>query len=137
MVCRGGTITVEDERDVLILDGECGLCHGLAEFIDKRIVDTSALAFRPGDSEEGRMLISKLPRRQREADTVYLIRNGKSFVRSAAAIRCLLYMGIQWRLLFPLAWMVPLPLRDIAYLIVARYRHYFFERPTQCTFRID
>jgi predicted DCC family thiol-disulfide oxidoreductase YuxK len=137
LVCGGGPIVLEGDRDVLILDGDCGLCHRLANFIDKRIIDRNLLAFRPRDSEDAGALVSKMPESFRSADTVYLIRNGQTYIRSAATIRCLLYMGAHWRALFPLAWIIPLPLRDLVYRIVAKYRHLVFERPEYCTFRTD
>ena len=130
MVLNGG-------RDVLILDGDCGLCHRLAEFIDKRIMDKEILAFRPSNSEDAELLFSKMPESIRDLDTVYLIRGGTVYVRSAAAIRCLLYMRVHWRSLFPVLWIIPLPIRDLVYRIVARIRHLFFERPEYCSFRID
>ena len=35
------------ERDVLLLDGDCGLCHRLAIFMDKRKRLDADIAFRP------------------------------------------------------------------------------------------
>ena len=73
MVSGGGKIEITDGRDLLILDGECGLCHRLANFVDRRIVDRRLLAFRASDSEDAQLVISKLPAALREADTVYLL----------------------------------------------------------------
>lgn len=137
MVSGGGLIEIEEGRDILILDGDCGLCHRLANFVDRRIVDKGMLALRASDSEDARLVISKLPESLREADTVYLIRNGKAYVRSSAAIRCLKYMRLHWRIIYPIVWIIPLPLRDFVYRIVAKYRHMIFERPEVCTFRTD
>ena len=130
-------MVLDESRDVLILDGDCGLCHRLAEFVDKRIMDRELLAFRPGNSEDAEFLFSKMSESIRSADTVYLVRGGRTYIRSAAAIRCLLYMRLHWRLLFPVLWIIPFPIRDLVYRIVARYRHVFFERPEYCSFRID
>lgn len=130
-------MVLDESRDVLILDGDCGLCHRLAEFVDKRIMDREMLAFRPGNSEDAELLFSKMHESIRSADTVYLVREGRTYIRSAAAIRCLLYMRAHWRLLFPVLWIIPLPIRDLVYRIVARYRYLFFERPEYCSFRID
>ncbi len=125
------------ERDVLLLDGDCGLCHRLAQFIDKRRASDADLAYRPILSEDAQKLIATLPEKQQNADTVYIIRNGKSYIRSAAGIRALLYMKWYWRMWFPLVWLVPLPIRDIAYVIIAKNRHRVFSKPKICSFRID
>lgn len=125
------------ERDVLLLDGDCGLCHRLAQFIDKRRSPHADLAYRPILSEDAQKLIATFPEKQQAADTVYIIRNGESYIRSAAGIRVLLYMKWYWRMWFPIVWLIPLPLRDIAYVVIAKNRHRVFSKPDICTFRID
>ena len=125
------------ERDVLLLDGDCGLCHRLAIFIDKRKHSDADIAFRPIESEEGQDLISSFSEKQQRTDTVYIVRNGKTFIRSGAGIRVLLYMKWYWRMWYPLVWLVPLPIRDIVYVIIAKNRHRIFEQPNVCSFRID
>ena len=125
------------ERDFLLLDGDCGLCHRLATFMDKRLARGQDIGYRPILSDEGQAMIAKLPKKQQDADSVYLIRNGKSYIRSAAGIRCLLYMKWYYKMLFPLLWLIPLPVRDIGYKIIAKYRHKIFKKPETCLFRID
>ncbi|MBJ64010.1 MAG: hypothetical protein CMB55_04335 [Euryarchaeota archaeon] len=125
------------DRDFLLLDGDCGLCHRLATFIDKRPANGVNIGYRPILSEDAQQIIAKLPKKQQDADSVYLIRNGKSYIRSAAGIRCLLYMRWYYKMWFPLLWLIPFPLRDLGYRIIATYRHKFFKRPTECLFRVD
>ncbi len=125
------------ERDFLLLDGDCGLCHRLATFIDKRLAKGQDLGYRPILSDDAQAMIATFPKKQQDADSVYLIRNGKSYIRSAAAIRSLLYMKWYYAMWFPVLWLIPLPIRNIVYRIVAKYRHKFFKRPTECLFRID
>ncbi|MBP50511.1 MAG: hypothetical protein CMA68_00285 [Euryarchaeota archaeon] len=105
--------------------------------MDPRLDSDSDIAYRQIESEESRELISRLPEWKQEADTVYLFRDGQAFVRSAAAIRCLLYLKWHWKIWFPVLWLIPLPIRDFVYGIVAKYRYRFFTRPEICTFRID
>ena len=125
------------ERDYLLLDGDCGLCHRLATFIDKRLGKQKDLGYRPILSDDAQKMIATFPKKQQDADSVYLVRNGKSYIRSAAGIRCLLYMKWYYAMLFPIFWLIPLPIRDIGYRIIAKYRHKFFKRPTECLFRVD
>lgn len=124
-------------RDFLFLDGDCGLCHRLATFMDKRMKKGANIGYRPNNSEDAKRVIASMPSNYIKSDTVYLIRNGKPYMKSSAAIRCLLYMKWHYRLLYPFCWIVPLPLRNIAYNIVARFRHKIFKRPKVCSFRID
>tara|TARA_B000000475_G_scaffold26812_1_gene20801 strand:+ start:489 stop:881 length:393 start_codon:yes stop_codon:yes gene_type:complete len=123
-----------NQKDTLLMDGDCGLCTHTAVFINPRLKEPNSVSFVAIESAEGQDLIQTFPDKLQAADTVYLIRNGKAYMRSAAAIRCLLYMKWYYSMWFPLAWIVPLPLRDIVYRIVARYRHKVFKRPATCIF---
>jgi len=125
------------QRDFLLLDGDCGLCHRLATFLDKRLATGVDIGYRPLDSEEAQTMIAALPQSMKDADTVYLLRNGRYYTRSAAAVRCLLYMRWYYKMWFPVLWLIPLPLRNIGYRLIAKYRHTFFKRPTECLFRVD
>ena len=124
-------------RDVLLLDGDCGLCHRLALFMDPKLGPGVDLAYRPIKSDDAQNLIIKLPEWQQKADSVYLFRNGRSYVRSAAVIRCLLYLRWYWKMWFLILWVIPLPIRDMVYRFVSKYRHLVFKKPEYCTFRID
>ncbi len=51
------------ERDFLLLDGDCGLCHRLATFMDKRLARGQDIGYRPILSEEGQAMIATLPKK--------------------------------------------------------------------------
>ncbi len=128
---------LDPNRDVLLLDGECGLCHRLALFMEPRLGPGVDIAYRPIKSDDAQNLIIKLPEWQQKADSVYLLRSGRSYVRSAAVIRCLLYLRWYWKMWFLILWVIPLPIRDMVYRFVSKYRHLVFKKPEYCTFRID
>ncbi len=130
-------VNIDDQRDFLFLDGDCGLCHRLATFLDKRLGKGKQLGYRPILDEDAQRVIENMPEKLRNADSVYLIRNGKPYIRSAAGIRCVLYMRWYYKMWFPALWLIPLPLRNIGYRLIAKYRHKFFKRPTECLFRVD
>ena len=125
------------KRDVLLLDGDCGLCHGLAFFMDDRLAIDSDISYRPIQSAEVQDIILNFTDRQQKADTVYLIRANKVYIRSSAAIRCLLYLKWYWKLWYPILWLIPLPLRDTIYRMIAMSRYQIFKKPESCSFRID
>ena len=128
---------LDPSRDVLLLDGECGLCHRLALFMDPKLGPGVDIEYRPIESDDAQNLIIKFPEWQQKANSVYLLRNGRSYVRSAAVIRCLLYLRWYWKMWFLILWIIPLPIRDMVYRFVAKYRHLIFKKPEYCTFRID
>ena len=128
---------LDPSRDVLLLDGECGLCHRLALFMEPKLEPRVDIAYRPIESDDAENLIIKFPEWQQKANSVYLLRNGRSYVRSAAVIRCLLYLRWYWKMWFLILWIIPLPICDMVYRFVAKYRHLIFKKPEYCTFRID
>ncbi len=105
------------EKDVLLIDGLCALCTKSGQFISKR--QSKPLELVEQNSEHGQQLLQS---HKITIDSVVLIRNGKAFVRSSAAIRCLLYMKWNWRWIFPFAWIIPLPIRDLLYYVIAKLR---------------
>ena len=99
--------------------------NGLARFLHKRVIPSVDFEEHGIDSEEVEAIIASFPERLQAMDTVYVVRNGRPYVRSAGAIRLLLCMRWYYAMWFPLAWLVPLPVRDAAYWIVSKVRHRF------------
>ena len=102
-------------KTTLLIDAHCVMCNGLARFLRKRTSAKAELNIEGIQSEEGQALIATFPARIQSMDTLYVVRNDKVHVRSAGAIRLLLCMKWYYAMWFPLAWLVPLPLRDVAY----------------------
>ena len=104
-------------EDTLLIDGLCALCSRTGKFISNRRVKPLALVEQ--NSDEGTEFLKRF---NVNVDSVVLIRNEKAYIRSSAAIRCLLYMRWNWRWMYPFVWIIPLHLRDLAYMIVAKFR---------------
>jgi len=104
-------------EDLLLIDGQCGLCSWSGQFLSKRLK-------RPLDilEQDSAIGMSHMQDFNIEVDSLVLIRNNNSYVFSSAAIRCLLYLGWHYRILFPFAWLVPKFLRDAIYKIVSKNR---------------
>ena len=120
------------DNGILLLDGNCGLCNRLAIFLHPRLQNHKSLVFMTNESEEGKEIIEGFPQKQQNSDTVYLVRNGVSYTKSAAAIRCLLYLKWQYKIFYPIFWVIPCPLRDLVYVMIARNRHKIFSKPKIC-----
>ena len=120
------------DKATLILDGDCGLCNRAAMFLRPRLSVDKKIIFLTNESEEGKDIIKKLSSKKQDSDTVYFIRNGKSHIKSAAAIRCLLFMKWHYKILYPFCWIIPSPIRDLAYSIISKNRHRIFTEPETC-----
>jgi predicted DCC family thiol-disulfide oxidoreductase YuxK len=105
------------EKDVLLIDGLCALCTKSGQFISKR--QSKPLEIVEQNSDYGQKLLQN---HNISIDSVVLIRKGKPFVRSSAAIRCVLYMKWNWKWIYPFAWIIPLPIRDLLYYLIAKLR---------------
>ncbi|MBJ95551.1 MAG: hypothetical protein CMP23_13900 [Rickettsiales bacterium] len=119
-------------NDVLVLDADCGMCSGLAHFIYDRLLEPGSLVFAGQRSELGQAVQVELPPHQRELDTVVLRQAGELYVRSAAIVRLAPYLGWPWRLLFAALWLIPPPLRDLGYRLVAHYRRRLWPPAQSC-----
>ena len=105
--------------------------------MDRNLDSVKKIKFQSIQSIHSQELIQTFPKNQQIQDTVYLYINQKSYTRSSAAIRWLLYLKWYWKIWFPIFWIVPLPLRDLIYKIIAKYRHRIFSKPNVCSFRND
>ncbi len=90
--------------------------------MQRRLRSNHGLLVIGQESGEGLALIHGFAPEVRELDTLFLVRGDKVFTLSSAAIRALLYMKLRWRLLYPIFWLVPYPIRDLVYSKVAKWR---------------
>ena len=65
---------VHENIDVLLLDGNCGLCNRLAMFMERNLDLRSNIKFQSIDSGDSQELIKTFPKNQQNQDTVYLYR---------------------------------------------------------------
>ena len=110
-------------KDIILFDGHCSMCNGFTKFLEKRLSNSSNVRFVGLESEEGVNIHSKFPNKIKEVDSIILVRKDKLYIRSAAGIRTLLYLKKTWVWMFPFAWIIPLPIRDLVYIIIAKTRY--------------
>jgi predicted DCC family thiol-disulfide oxidoreductase YuxK len=116
-------------RDVLFYDGECGLCHGYVRFLVRRDPSGDFFRFSP---LQGRLLATLLNKSERAAlpDSLVLrTADGVLLMRSAAVLATLERLGGFWRGVARVVRIVPRPLRDFCYEVMARLRRRLFPRP--------
>ena len=116
--------------DVVIFDGVCNLCARSVRFILDHEADQT-LRFMPLQSPAGTRLIRELGLDPNDAKTFVLIADGKAYVKSEAAIRLSRYFRGAWK---PLGMIkiIPRPIRDWAYDVIAANRYRWFGRLDSC-----
>lgn len=119
-----------DDRPVFAFDGFCALCSASARFV---IAHDPQARFRllPAQSPLGQALYRHYGLDPVTLDSVILIVEGRAHLRSEAAIRVASALGWPWRLAGVLR-LLPLPVRDALYDLVARNRFRLFGRRDTC-----
>lgn len=115
---------------LVLFDGECHFCDSSVQFIIKR--DKKALfSFASLQSEMGQD-IRKRHRVPADLDSLLVVTDGKCYTRSAAALKICKHLDGGWKFLYILI-LVPRPIRDFFYQIVARNRYKWFGKKESCT----
>jgi len=108
------------QPSLILFDGPCTLCNKSVQWVAKR--DTKDL-FQFG-SLQGNWARKNVPESYLLEDTVVLVRQGKYYTRSTAAILILSTLPF-WKWTAPFL-AIPVALRDFIYRWVARNRHQWF-----------
>jgi predicted DCC family thiol-disulfide oxidoreductase YuxK len=117
-----------EDVETVFYDGHCGLCHRFVRFVIARDRD-ARFHFAP---LSGALLRESTTEAERAAlpDSVAVrTAQGALLVRSSAVLHVLERLGGGWRGLARAGRLVPRPLRDLAYDLVARVRGRLFARP--------
>jgi predicted DCC family thiol-disulfide oxidoreductase YuxK len=121
----------ETTRIVVLFDGVCNLCNGFVNWVIDRDPGAACL-FLPLQSEAGRAIVRAAGRDPDELETIVVIESGRASIRSDAALRVGRRLGSPWSGLARLGGVVPRPLRDLVYRLVARWRYRLFGRQEAC-----
>jgi predicted DCC family thiol-disulfide oxidoreductase YuxK len=110
----------------LFYDGSCGLCHGAVRFVLDRGERALAFRFAPLHGEAFRREIPEARRAGLPDSLVVKTADGRVLTRSSGVVRVLHGLGGPWSLLGSLLWLVPRPLRNLGYILIARVRKRLF-----------
>lgn len=115
---------------IVLFDGVCNLCNGSVQFILKR--DPQArFRFASLQSEAGRSLMSEHGLDPDALSSVVVIEDGRVWQESSAALRIARHLPGLWKLL-RIFTIIPRPLRDAIYRLIARNRYRWFGKTETC-----
>ena len=117
-------------NDVVIFDGVCKLCTHTVAFV-LRHEASPVLRFAPMQSPAGKQLMQQFGIDPGQMKTFVVVADGRAYVRSDAAIRVARFFRGGWKLL-GIVKVIPRPIRDYAYDVVARNRYRWFGRLDAC-----
>ncbi|MBS1619149.1 MAG: thiol-disulfide oxidoreductase DCC family protein [Bacteroidetes bacterium] len=116
---------------LVLFDGVCNLCNASVQFVIRHDPE-GRFRFAALQSEVGQEVLRAhgLAADQLFDSFVYL-REGQLYQRSAAALYLLRDLGGIWRLLYAFV-IIPRPVRDAVYDVVAKYRYKWFGKRDSC-----
>jgi predicted DCC family thiol-disulfide oxidoreductase YuxK len=121
---------VDTSAPVVLFDGECNLCNHSVNFVIDRD-PRGHFRFASSQSDVGQALLARHGLRDAALTGVVLLQDGRAFTGSSAALRIARGLRAPWSLL---SWLlvVPRPIRDFVYGVVARNRYRWFGRIDAC-----
>jgi predicted DCC family thiol-disulfide oxidoreductase YuxK len=115
---------------VVLYDGVCGLCTSSVRFVlenDRRRV----FRFATIQSDFGQRVYRHFGLDPESPETFVVLSDQRVFIRSDAALEIVRRLGRSWRLLL-IVRLIPRPIRDFVYRVVARHRYQWFGRYESC-----
>ncbi|WP_435094570.1 thiol-disulfide oxidoreductase DCC family protein [Halorubrum sp. N11] len=119
-----------DDDAIILFDGVCNLCSGFVQFVLPRDTEDK-YRFASLQSDVGQALLAEHDLPTDELESVVLIEDGESYVKSAAIIHIATGLGGRYRLLSPFRH-VPRPIRDRIYDFIAEHRYRWFGKKDRC-----
>eukprot|EP01115_Flamella_aegyptia_P007815 TRINITY_DN32459_c0_g1_i1.p1 TRINITY_DN32459_c0_g1~~TRINITY_DN32459_c0_g1_i1.p1 ORF type:complete len:150 (+),score=5.99 TRINITY_DN32459_c0_g1_i1:41-490(+) len=117
-------------QSVVLFDGVCNVCNSFVNFIIDRD-DKEKIIFASQQSESGSMIMKENNCEHLNLNTMILIKKGKVYTHSSAAIRTLALLGGFYVLLL-LLLIIPPFIRNFGYNTFAKYRYKLFGQNAQC-----
>ena len=124
------TRNTKEDKPIILFDGVCNLCTRSVRFVLKRD-PKGHFVFASIQSNKGSALYRSHGFQPEEIETFVLIERDRSFSRSDAAIRIAWKLSGLWPVLALLV-MVPRPIRDWGYNVIARNRYRWFGKTETC-----
>ena len=121
---------MEIEHHTIIFDGVCNLCDSFVHYVIKRDAD-AVFRFAPLQSDVAQKLLTDHYGKPFGADTIVLIKNGVSYDQSDAVLEILTALPRQ-RFFRGILGVLPRPVRDFLYRVIAKNRYRLFGKKNQC-----
>ena len=115
---------------IVVFDAQCLLCNGWVKFLLK--TDRKGVfKFASIQGQAGSKLLAEAGLQVDGLQTLLLVDGGRSWQHTGAILRILHALGWPWRLAW-VGWLIPAPLRDALYRLVARNRYRIFGKSPTC-----
>ena len=125
-----GKLSLMDRsQPILFYDGTCHFCHGLVQFILRHEASPTIMFCHLQSLVSKRELPGSIGE---DLTTVVFVKKERFLIKSTAVVHVLWVLGGKWQLLAILLWLIPWPIRNFGYWVVAKYRYRIFGRSNEC-----
>lgn len=121
---------IDLNKSIVLYDDVCVLCQQSVRFILKHDA-TQSLCFSSLQSDVGKAILLQTTVKKIEKDSVLFWKNGQLYDQSTAAFKIASYFKGYLKLL-QIFWLIPKPLRDYVYQIIAKNRYRWFGKTKTC-----
>jgi predicted DCC family thiol-disulfide oxidoreductase YuxK len=118
------------EKSIILFDGVCNLCNGFVNFLILRDKQNQ-FQFGSLQSPKVQELLKEYHHSTNDLSTVLLIEDNKLYSQSTAVLKILRKMNGGWPLLYGFI-ILPKPVRDFFYQLIAKNRYRLFGRKDAC-----
>jgi predicted DCC family thiol-disulfide oxidoreductase YuxK len=120
----------EPATDIILFDGVCNLCNGLVRFIIKRD-KAGRFKFASLQSDIGLQWLKGFGMTNDKFESVVLIKDEKYYLKSTGVLKILRELDGIWKA-FYIFIIIPRPLRDFVYNLIAKSRYRIFGKQDTC-----
>lgn len=117
-------------KPIIFFDGICNLCNSIVQFIIKHDRKERFL-FASLQSEKSKDILSNFNFTLSYIDTMILLENNKLYFGPSATLRIVRHLNSIYPLLYIFV-IIPKPLRDYLYKIIAKRRYKWFGKKDSC-----
>jgi len=117
-------------KPIVFFDGVCNLCNSIVQFIirhDKK----ERFLFVSLQSEKSKEILSNFNFTQSDIETIILLEENKLYFVSTAALKIVRHLNFLCSLLY-IFIIIPKPLRNYVYRIIAKNRYKWFGKKDSC-----
>lgn len=117
-------------QPVILYDGVCYLCNGVVNFLLKADKQ-KRFKFSPLQSDFGQSLLKQHHLPADDFESFVVVEGDTAYQRSSAALKVATSLGLPWSLA-GIGWILPRPVRDAFYNVIAKNRYQWFGQHDSC-----
>lgn len=120
----------QENENIVLFDGVCNLCDRSVQFIIRHD-PTGRFRFASLQSDAGQTLLREYGIADSPPESIVLVEGDRLFTHSTAALRIARHLRFPWSLA-AVFLLVPPPIRNSVYRMIARNRYRWFGKKEAC-----